>query len=111
MGNLTRRDLVVQVAEETNLPQQQAAKVLGSLLRILMESFANRQNIELRNFGVFEIALRRARVGRNPRSPGRDITIPPRAVIRFKPGKQVKRILQKVTQELLEEESGKKSSP
>ncbi|MDP6207203.1 MAG: HU family DNA-binding protein, partial [Roseibacillus sp.] len=28
--------------------------------------------------------------GRNPKNPGKDVPIPPRAVVKFKPGKEMK---------------------
>jgi DNA-binding protein HU-beta/integration host factor subunit alpha len=43
--------------------------------------------VELRNFGVFEVRTRKARVGRNPNNPTQTVQIPPRAVVKFKPGK------------------------
>ncbi|TFE70940.1 integration host factor subunit beta [Methylacidiphilum sp. Yel] len=108
MGNLTRRDLVVKVAMKTGLPQQEVAKVFEEILDVFMEVFKKRETIELRNFGVFEVTLRKARIGRNPRNPERDILIPPRAVVRFKPGKEVKGILNAITKDLLKEEELKK---
>ncbi|QDQ41338.1 HU family DNA-binding protein [Methylacidiphilum kamchatkense] len=76
MGNLTRRDLVVKVAMKTGLPQQEVAKVFEEILDVFMEVFKKKETIELRNFGVFEVTLRKARIGRNPRNPERDILIP-----------------------------------
>ena len=32
----------------------------------------------------------KAKVGRNPKDPGKDVPIPPRAVVKFKPGKEMK---------------------
>jgi nucleoid DNA-binding protein len=46
--------------------------------------------VELRNFGVFEVKIRKARVGRNPNSPEKDVPIPERAVVKFKPGKEMR---------------------
>ena len=46
--------------------------------------------MELRNFGVFEVKTRKARVGRNPNSPDTDVPIPKRSVVKFKPGKEMR---------------------
>ncbi len=51
---------------------------------------AKGETIELRNFGVFEVKVRKARIGRNPNSPERDVPIPSRAVVKFKPGKEMR---------------------
>jgi nucleoid DNA-binding protein len=97
MSNLTKRDLVVRISNDTGLVQQDVMKVVQKLLDSFSESMAKGQTIELRNFGVFEVKLRKARVGRNPNKPEKDITIPPRAVIKFKPGKELKALLQDLT--------------
>ncbi len=103
MSNLTKRDLVVRISNETGMVQQEVMKVVQKLLDCFAESMGKGQTIELRNFGVFEVKLRKARVGRNPNKPEKDITIPPRAVIKFKPGKEVKAMLQSLTENLVVE--------
>ena len=42
--------------------------------------------IELRNFGVFQVRPRAARKARNPRT-GRQVEVPEKFVVSFKPGK------------------------
>ena len=64
----------------------------------LTESLAHGQAVELRNFGVFEVKLRKARVGRNPNRPEHDVPIPPRAVVKFKAGKEMKAKVMKLSQ-------------
>jgi DNA-binding protein HU-beta/integration host factor subunit alpha len=39
---------------------------------------------------VFEVKKRKARVGRNPNTPHVNVPIPPRFVVRFKPGKEMR---------------------
>ncbi|HEY8964869.1 MAG TPA: HU family DNA-binding protein [Candidatus Methylacidiphilales bacterium] len=101
MSNLTKRDLVVRISDETGLVQQDVMKVVQKLLDSFAESMAKGQTIELRNFGVFEVKMRKARVGRNPNKPEKDIVIPPRAVIKFKPGKELKAMLAKLTESMV----------
>lgn len=90
MANLTKRDLVVRISNETGMVQQQVLEVVQKTLDYLTESLADGKTVELRNFGVFEVKLRKARVGRNPNRPESDVPIPPRAVVKFKPGKEMK---------------------
>lgn len=90
MGHLTKRDLVVRISNETGMIQQDVQKVIEGMLDHLIESLANNQTIELRKFGVFEVKLRKARVGRNPNRPEHDVPIPARAVVKFKAGKEMK---------------------
>ena len=51
----------------------------------------------LGNFGVFEVKIRKARIGRNPKQPEADMPIPPRAVVKFKPGKEMREAVLKLT--------------
>lgn len=90
MSNLTKRDLVVRISNETGMVQQDVLNVVQKTLDYLTESLSEGRTVELRNFGVFEIKLRKARVGRNPNRPESDVPIPPRAVVKFKPGKEMK---------------------
>ena len=60
-------------------------------------ALATGKKVELRNFGVFEVKVRKARVGRNPNSPATDVRIPPRAVVKFKPGKEMRESVLKLT--------------
>ncbi len=90
MPNLTKRDLVVRIANETGQIQHEVLDVVQRVLDYVIEALAKGQNVELRNFGVFEVKMRKARVGRNPNKPETDVPIPPRAVVKFKPGKEMK---------------------
>ena len=59
-------------------------------LDIILDALVEGRNVELRNFGVFEVQKRKARVGRNPNRPETDVVIPTRAVVKFKAGKVLK---------------------
>jgi nucleoid DNA-binding protein len=98
MANLTKRDLVVRISNETGMVQQDVLNVIQRTLDHLTESLAQGQAVELRNFGVFEVKLRKARVGRNPNRPEHDVPIPPRAVVKFKAGKEMKSKVMKLSQ-------------
>jgi hypothetical protein len=39
---------------------------------------------------VFEIRVRKARIGRNPHAPETDVPIPRRSIVRFKAGKELR---------------------
>jgi nucleoid DNA-binding protein len=98
MANLTKRDLVVRISNETGQVQQVVLDIIQRTLDHLTESLAHGQAVELRNFGVFEVKLRKARVGRNPNRPEHDVPIPPRAVVKFKAGKEMKAKVMKLSQ-------------
>ncbi len=87
MANLTKRDLVVKISNETGLVQHQVFDVIQRTLDSITESLSRGTDVELRNFGVFQVRLSKARVGRNPNIPGSNFAIPPRATVKFKSGK------------------------
>ncbi len=87
---LTKRDLVVRISEETGLIQQQVLTVVQKTLDYIAEALSKGDKVELRNFGVFEVKVRRARIGRNPNAPATDVPIPERSVVKFKPGKEMR---------------------
>ncbi len=89
-GNLTKRDIVLGIYQKTSYPQKEVKEVVQLTLDVIAHALSSGQNVELRNFGVFEIQVRKARIGRNPNKPETDVIIPSRAVVKFKPGKELK---------------------
>lgn len=87
---LTKRDLVTRISNESGLVQQQVLDVVQKTLDYIAEALSKGDKVELRNFGVFEVKTRKARVGRNPNSPETDVPIPERCVVKFKPGKEMR---------------------
>ena len=94
---MTKRDLVIRISNETGLVQQQVLDVIQKTLDYISQSVAQGRKVELRNFGVFEVKVRKARVGRNPNAPETDVPIPERAVVKFKPGKEMREKVIKLT--------------
>ena len=84
---MRKRDIVVRISNETGLTQQTVMQVVQRALDLITDAVAQGKTVELRNFGVFEVKMRKARVGRNPNNPSKDVPIPPRAVVKFKSGK------------------------
>lgn len=90
MPTLTKRDLVTSISNETGLTQEKVFDVIQRTLDKITDALASGENVELRNFGVFEVKLTKPRVGRNPRDPKNDVPIPARATVKFKSGKVMK---------------------
>jgi nucleoid DNA-binding protein len=102
---MTKRDLVIRISNETGLVQQQVLDVVQKTLDYIREAMAQGKKIELRNFGVFEVKIRKARVGRNPNAPATDVPIPARAVVKFKPGKEMRDEVLKLTPKDIEDQN------
>ncbi len=104
-NNLTKRDIVLKIYEDPNnyFPQKDVKEIVQQTLDAIGDAICEGRNVELRNFGVFQIQVRKARVGRNPNRPEKDVMIPTRAVIKFKAGKEMKKKLQGLDLEELSE--------
>ncbi len=87
---MTKRDLVIRISKETGLIQQDVYTVLQKSLNYIIESLEKEENVEFRNFGVFEVRTRKSRIGRNPNKPSNVVTIPARKIVKFKMGRIMK---------------------
>ncbi len=94
---MTKRDLVLRISSETGIVQQQVLEVVQKTLDHITGALAEGKTVELRNFGVFEVKVRKARIGRNPNAPATDVPIPPRAIVKFKAGKEMREAVIKLS--------------
>lgn len=101
---MTKRDIVTRISQDSGYVQEQVFDIVQRTLDVLADALRRGETIELRNFGVFEVKIRKARVGRNPNQPEKDVPIPARAVVKFKPGKEMRAAVLKLTQKMAEKE-------
>lgn len=87
---MTKKDIVLRIADQTNLKQIEIKKVVQTTLDCILEALVRGEKIELRNFGVFKIKQRKPRTGRNPRT-GEVVPVPARKSVIFKPGLEMKK--------------------
>ncbi len=90
---MTKRDLVVRISKETGIIQEDVFTVLQKSLDYITEALVRGEHVEFRDFGVFEVTVRKQRIGRNPNRPENVVTIPERKVVKFKPGKKMKALV------------------
>ena len=95
-NNLTKREIVLEIYNKTGFPQKQVVDTVQLTLDIIQKALADGRNVELRNFGVLEVQVRKARIGRNPNKPKAEVVIPQRAVVKFKSGKILKQQLKMI---------------
>ena len=107
MGTLTKREIVLNISNETGMVQHEVFDVVQKTLDQVIEALARGDSIELRNFGVFEVKLTKPRVGRNPNQPGSSFVIPARATVKFKSGKIMKQRVSQLTAKLKADADGK----
>ncbi|MCB1234194.1 MAG: HU family DNA-binding protein [Verrucomicrobiae bacterium] len=100
MPTITKRDLVVRISNETGMTQQQVFDVLQHFIDDATACLAQGDEVVLRNFGTFQVKRTEPKIGRNPNKPEIAVPIPARAVVKFKPGKELKERVAKVLPKL-----------
>lgn len=113
--NFTKRDIVLKICDllseqespsgeafrNGTLTQRDVRDTVQLTLDVIREAIASGHNVELRNFGVFQLRVRKPRVGRNPNQPEKNVVIPERVGVRFKAGKELRQDLVSLKPEVL----------
>jgi len=89
---MTKRELVIRVANKLGMTQSDVARVIEGTFDTISRTLAQGGRWELRDFGMFEVKTRAARMGRNPRT-GAQVPVPERKVVTFRPGKNMKEVV------------------
>lgn len=85
-GSVTRRELVLSLAEKLGFTQRRSAEVVDAVFRIMKDTMASGESIKLVQFGTLFVRDKSPRRGRNPRT-GETLTITRRRMISFRPSK------------------------
>lgn len=85
---MNKGDLINHVAESANLTKAQAGAALDAVLDSVGSALKGGDKVTLIGFGTFSVSSRSARTGRNPKT-GKEINIPAKTVVKFKPGKKL----------------------
>ena len=96
MPHLTKAELVEDVARAAELTKKDAERLVEIVFESIIETLNQGEKIELRGFGSFRVRERGARRGRNPKT-GDPVDIPAKRVPYFKPGKEMKELINEET--------------
>lgn len=91
-STITKQDIITQVSAKTGVPQHRVTEVVQQTFDCMSQLLAEGRRIEIRNFGVFDVKVKKARMGRILATM-QPVEIPSRAVVRFKPGKEMRQIV------------------
>lgn len=94
---MTKKDIIMKISEDTGFKQVDVKEVVQRTFDIITDSLSRGDKVELRNFGIFKVKVRKGRVGRNPRT-GQSVTIPDKKVVSFKSGMKMKHDVESDTQ-------------
>jgi len=95
MATITKRELVIKITDKLGakgleITQQDVLEVVQTLIDEITDSLSQGDTVVMRNFGAFQVREMKAKIGRNPKDPDKDVPIPARAAVKFKPGKEMK---------------------
>ena len=91
---MTKTDLIDEVSWVLEIPRKDATVIVERIIDSMVWALRDGDKVELRGFGSFTTHLRPPRIGRNPRT-GASVNIPPKRILRFKPSKELKELINK----------------
>ncbi len=84
---MVRSELLKKLCDKyPNLLRKDLEKILQIIFHEFTEAFLRKENIEIRGFGIFKTAVRKARKGINPKNL-ESVQIPEKNVIKWKMSK------------------------
>ena len=89
MSTITKKELIDRIAENTKTKQVVVKPVIHSFFDEVISELAKGNRFEFRDFGVFEVVTRAARVAQNPKTLKR-VNILSKRVAKFKMGRLMK---------------------
>lgn len=86
---MNQAELIESVATTAGIKKTEAAKVVQAVFESISGALGKGEEVRLAGFGIFEVAERAAREGRNPRT-GEVVKIDASKAPKFKPAKQLR---------------------
>jgi integration host factor alpha subunit len=90
--SITKADIAERVARATGVTRRDALTSVETLLESIKKALEKGDKVSIVGFGTFKTKLKNSRKGRNPRT-GDSIRIPDKRVAFFKPGKELRDVV------------------
>lgn len=94
-STMTKKKLISSISQEKGIHPNDVRNVIQAFLDRMTESLAEGERLEFRDFGVFEVVVRKQKIGRNPKNASVPIVIPARYAVKFTPGKKMRKLIEK----------------
>lgn len=82
---MNKSELIATVAAKANASKAATSTIIDVAMEAITEALARGESVQFVGFGTFSVQERKARTGRNPQT-GKEIKIPAKKVVRFRPG-------------------------
>ena len=100
---MTKSELIELIASrQTQLSAKDVELAVKTILEHMSQTLATGERIEIRGFGSFQVKIREAREGRNPKT-GEPVHISAKRTPFFKVGKELKEMVDRVPLEAVED--------
>jgi len=86
---ITKKELVNRISDQTGQTKVVVKDILQKFLDEIIDELAHGNRLEFREFGVFEVRERAARVAQNPRTLEK-VIVPSKRVVKFKVGRTMR---------------------
>ena len=86
---LTKAQLADLLFDEIGLNKREAKDMVDAFFDLIAESLIKGEDVKLSSFGNFQVRMKKARTGRNPRT-GESVDVDAKHVPHFKPGKELR---------------------
>ena len=91
---MTKADIVERIYEKVGFSKKEATEIVESLFEVVKRRLEAGEKVKVSGFGNFVVNEKRPRKGRNPKT-GDKVDVPPKKVPYFKPGKELKELINK----------------
>ena len=89
MKTITKKDLVDRIAEHSGSKRVVVKKIVQQFLDEIILELGEGNRLEFRDFGVFEVRARAARIAQNPKTMEK-VKVPKKRTVKFKIGRLMK---------------------
>src|ERR1700733_8656646 len=93
-GTMTKKKLINSISQEKGIHPNDVRHVIQAFLDRMTNCLAEGERLEFRDFGVFEVVVRKRKIGRNPKNAAVPIVIPARYAVKFTPGKRMRKLIE-----------------
>ncbi|MFO0840182.1 MAG: HU family DNA-binding protein [Phycisphaerae bacterium] len=89
MKTITKKELVDRIAEKSAIKRVIVKRIVQDFLDEIVSELGDGNRLEFRDFGVFELRSRAARVAQNPKTMEK-VRVPSKRTVKFKVGRLMK---------------------
>lgn len=91
---ITKKSLISSISQEKEIHPSDVRHVVQAFLDKMTDCLSQGCRLEFRDFGVFEVVQRKQKIGRNPKRADEAIIIPSRRVVKYTPGKKMRKLIE-----------------